>query len=244
MATVETKVVNNALVYYDSRYTNRWLDAIGENVRKYIALAGMPCDDSTTNVTAWTVTETDNGAGNTSVTASQTAGNCMLITTAQNEYDGVSMQLNGEGFDFAAGTQLYFGIRCAASDATQTDFLVGLAEIDTTLTAADTTHALGVGGDGAFFFKLDDSTTITAYGYNGGASANSSALSSVMNTGYHTYEVFFDGTTIYWYYDGTLITSAASTNITAALTPSISFRAGSGAAYTLEVSWIRCIQVR
>ena len=156
----------------------------------------------------------------------------------------MAVQINGEGFDFAANTKLYFGIRCAASEATETDFLVGLAELDTTLTDASGAHALGVGGDGAFFFKLDGSTVITAYGYNGGAEANSSALSSAMDTGYHTYEIYFDGTTIYWYYDGTLITSATSSGITAAMTPSISYRAGSGAARTLEVSWLRCIQVR
>jgi len=240
---ITTKHVNNALVYYDDRYDNRWIDALGENVRKYLPTAGPPRDDTTLNLTEWTVTEVDVGAGDTSVTSSVTAGNWALVTTAQNENDGISsMQLNGETFEFAVGRPCYFGIRCAASDATQSDLLVGLAEIDTTLLAA---HAINVAGDGAFFSKLDAVTTINANAYNGGASTAQVAVSTALDTGYHTYEIYFDGVaTIYYYFDGTLVTSASSSGITAAFTPSIGFLAGEAAAKTLEISWVRCIQVR
>jgi len=242
---IQTKSVNSALVYYDDRYTNRWIDALGENVRKYIPNSGPAADDTTLNLTEWTVTETDVGAGDTSVAASQTAGDLVLITTAQNEYDGVSMQVNGEAFELAAGRPCYFGIRCAASDATQSDLLVGLAEIDTTLTAASAAHAIGVGGDGAFFSKLDAVTAIYANVYNGGSSTAQVAVSTALDTGYHTYEIYFDGVaTIYFYFDGVLVTSAASANVTAAFTPSVSFRAGAAAEKTLAISWVRCIQVR
>jgi hypothetical protein len=47
---IQTTSVNNALVYYDDRYNERWLDAVGVDVVKWqLDRTGIP-DDDTLNI--------------------------------------------------------------------------------------------------------------------------------------------------------------------------------------------------
>lgn len=96
----------------------------------------------------WTVTET--GSGSRAVTAVD--GGALLITNAAADNDRNEFQLPVASFLLAAGKRAFFKSRFKVSDATQSDFLVGLAVVDTTLQGA--TDGAGV-TDGIFFNKDD-----------------------------------------------------------------------------------------
>lgn len=96
----------------------------------------------------WTVTEV--GSGSRALT--DVNGGALLITNAAADNDRNELQKVGEGFLLAAGKKAFFKARVKISDATQSDFLIGLAVTDTTLQGS-------VDGDGVtdgIFFNKDD----------------------------------------------------------------------------------------
>lgn len=96
----------------------------------------------------WTVTEV--GSGSRALT--DVAGGALLITNAAADNDRNELQKVGESFLLAAGKRAFFKARFKVSDATQSDFVIGLAVLDTTLQGS-------VDGDGAtdgIFFSKDD----------------------------------------------------------------------------------------
>jgi len=241
-----TKNLRHSLVYYDEFFPNRWLDAVGPNVRKYILGPGAPCDDATGDPTSWTVTVCeDGGGGDSTVVNAVTAGQMLLLTTDNADYDGVNMQLKGEAFKFAAHQPLYFGIKATISSATQSDLLVGLCETLTALINEDTSHAVAAANvEGVFFVCLDGATTVAAKTYKDGSQTGTADSATAMDTAAHTYEIYWDGTTAYFYLDSVLVTSVAADLPDGDLTPSICFRTGDTAAITMSVEEFRCIQVR
>lgn len=242
---VRSKWIREAQVFYDEEAEFRWLDAAGGNVAKWILKPGVPCDDTTGDPTEFTVTVTEAGAGGDStIVNSAVAGETLLLTTDNAEYDGLNVQLKGEMFKLVAGQPLYFGIKCKISDATQSDLLVGLCETKTDLLKVAVTHGVTAAAvEGAFFLKVDAVTTISAQAYVVGVQTVTANSATAEDTSYHTYELYWDGTTLYWYLDGILVTSAAASLPTVDLTPSINVRAGAAAAKTLRVAWMRAIQI-
>ena len=241
---LHSKQVRGALVYYDD-YQFRWVDAIGKDVIKFLAKPGTPQDDTSTYLpTRYTVTPTSDGAGDSTAVNSLKAGELLLLTTDNFEYDGINLQLKGEAFKLTANLPLYFGIKCKISAATQSDFMVGLCETDTTLFAVDTAHAIAVTAGGIFFSKLDGSTVIAAKTYEAGAETNTANAATAMTTAYHIYEFYWDGTRLEAYMNGTLVALFTADFALADLTPSIAFLTGTTAAITMEVAWMRAIQIR
>lgn len=225
---------DNACGYVDTRYSPvRWLDAWG-SVDKCIVDMYRAAD--------WTVTAT----GTAPVAASLLPDAKILISTqASTDFSGDNMQVLGSRFKFEAGKPLYFGAKLTVSEATQCDLLVGLCGVDTTLTAASSTHALAVGAGGAFFSKIDAVTagyfkTITT------ATEANSAAAFTCDTSAHWYEMYWDGYKLTGYYDGVAVGCFASGVTTEVLTPSICFRKGDTAAgvYTCTVHEFITIAVR
>lgn len=238
---VSTRVVNTTnggrnLVYW-SGHRNRWVDAVGNPgyVAKLIEeFDHTPLDDTTGLPTAWTSTLVQTGTGNSTFTlvdgATSGAG---LITTDDADNDGINMQLKGEAFKFATGSQGYFGIRMTASEATQSDFLVGLTIRDT--------DALGGVTDGVYFRKVDAATAVTCVLEKDSSETASSTLAT-LDTSAHIYEFYWNGTTVTPYVDG-VASTALSTNLPddEFLTPTIHFLSGSAGAKTLTIDWVRAI---
>jgi hypothetical protein len=54
---IQTKVVRNALVWYDDRYDNRWVAAAGSNVLTWDLPVAIPKDDTTNDPSAMVNTE-------------------------------------------------------------------------------------------------------------------------------------------------------------------------------------------
>jgi hypothetical protein len=190
------------------------------------------------------MTVTEAGAGDTTCVNSETAGNSLLITTAANEYDGINLQARGESFKLESGKPLYFGVKVTASHATLCDLLIGLCDLDTTLMAVDTGHAIAIAAGGVFFSKLAGVTTVIAKAIEAGVETASVNAPSALTISATTMEMYWDGTTLYYYIDNVLVTSIASGLPTGDLTFSINFRAGSAAARTLTMGRGAVIQCR
>lgn len=224
------KLTDNAYGYKDDRYGFRWLDAFG-SVQKALI-------DSTWRAGDWTVTAT----GTSPITASVLPDAVALITTAATDFAGDNIQFTGSQFKIEAGKPCYFGAKITVSDATQSDLLVGLCGIDTTLTAASSAHAIDVGASGIFFSKLDGVTSINFKTYATATETNSAAAGT-LDTNAHTYEFYYDGVSLIGYFDGVSVGCFTSLP-TAVLTPSLCFRAGEAVAKTCTIHWIRAVQAR
>ncbi len=235
MASTHSRWINGNLVFYDNT-KQRWLDAIGADVTKYILnTAALPTDDTTGDPTEFTLTAVEAGAGTSTAVL---ADNTLLLTTAANEDDGPSLQLKAEAFDMATGNKTYFGINFQASDATQSDFLVGLCITDTAL--------LGGMTDGAYFECLDGSTDINfVLEKDSTETTSAAAVGTFADTTNVTLEFIFDGTNVDAWVNGTLQTRLVATNIPddEQLTPSIEFLAGEAVAKTMTINWLRVIQI-
>ena len=96
----------------------------------------------------WTVTS----VGVATQALTDINGGAILLTNAAADNDSTQLQKVGESFLLTAGKRTFFKARFKVSDATQSDFLIGLAVLDTTLMGA-------VDGDGVtdgVFFSKDD----------------------------------------------------------------------------------------
>ena len=146
------------------------------------------------------------------------------------------MQVTKEAFKLASGKPCYFGAKFMISDATESDFIVGLCITDTTL--------LGGLTDGVYFRKVDGATDVKFVIEKDSAETESAALLTAVKDTYMTLEFFFDGTNIDAYVNGVLQTRLAMTNLPddEEITPSI-LLTGAAAAKTMTVDWIRAIQI-
>lgn len=230
------QTVKNSAVLVDSSLPWRWVDAFGPDVKKYIPQAGVATASS--ELVGWTATET----GTNTTVNSVSANSLLTLTTGATEFNGYSSQLLGSPFAAVSGNPFYFGGKFTLSEATQSDFLFGLCGVDTTLTAASSAHAVAVSAGGFCFNKIDASTSIYFSIYSAGTAIANIAVGT-MDTDAHTYECYFDGETVFVYFDEVLIGSTNTSIPTSVATPSISVRNGASAAVILECGWMSFIQV-
>ena len=108
-------------------------------------------DFMTYNSGDWTVTTTEAGTGSASEAVTSSAGGALLLTNAAGDNDLDFLQLKGEAFRLSASKKAYFSARFKVSDATQSDFVMGLHITDTT--PLDVT-------DGIFFISADGAATL------------------------------------------------------------------------------------
>lgn len=135
----------------------------------------------------WTITAV--GTGTSALT--DIDGGALLVTNSAADNDGRQHQLVGEGFLLASGKKSVFKARFKISDATQSDLIIGLCVLDTTLLGA--TAGDGV-TDGIFFQKDDGSTTLTAYCQKNTTTGQTSATATTLAD-----DTFL---TVGWYYNG------------------------------------------
>ena len=239
---MKTAKVNDAYVIENETLPKRWLDIFGE-CQKFSLDNGFATDDTTGDPSSFTMTVTEAGAGNTTAVNATSRGDSMLITTAANEYDGINLQLKGEAFKLTSSKPLYFGCKLKVSDATQSDLLIGLAETDTALLAVASAHAADYGtSDVAGFLKLDASTTIATQTVLTGTVTGSANYSTALDTDYTIFELYWNGSTLFYYIDGNEVTSVSGGLPDGDMTPTINFRAGAAAVKTCTIAWWRCFQ--
>lgn len=220
----------NAWALADSRFPRRFYDAWGLVDKEIINLY---------RAADWTVTAT----GTSPVAASLLPDAKILVTTQNVEYAGDNMQILGSRFKLEASKPVYFGAKLTVSNATQSDLLVGLCGVDTTLTAASSSHAVAVSAGGAFFSKLDEVTAGYVKTYTTGTEKNSAAAFT-LDTSAHWYELYWNGSSLEAYFDGVLVAEFGADITTEVLTPSLCFRAGTTTAVTCTVHEFITIAVR
>jgi len=241
MAEMYSKWVGGQLVFYDGTEPQRWVEAFGPDVcafkEEFVKTAFSSADNLAAAKT--TLTETGGGGDSTVALEAGAAGGVLLITTDNADNDGAVIQWLGEAFQLASGKECYFGCKFKISEATQSDFLVGLA-----ITDAEN-DPLGGLTDGIYFRKVDAATTLN-FVLEKNATETATAYGTAIEADtWYTVEFYFDGTAVAWYVNGTEQTAPATTNLPddEFLTPTVQFLTGTTSAITMRVDWVRAFQI-
>lgn len=176
----------------------------------------------------WTVTET--GLATQALTDAD--GGVLLVTNAAADNDASFSQKVGESFLFESGKKLMFKARFKVSDATQSDFVIGLQITDTT--PLDVT-------DGVFFQKDDGDANLDFHVEKDNTATSASAVATVSNDTYLTVGFYYDGDTeIKYYVDDVHKGTSVVTNLPddEVLTVSFGIQNGEAVAKTMSVDYI------
>lgn len=133
----------------------------------------------------WTITTTEAGAGDATEALANVDGGCLLLTNDAADNDCDFLQKIGESFKFEVGKRLYFEARFKVSDATQSDFIMGLQITDTSPLAVT---------DGIFFQKDDGDANLDFHVVKDSTATDSTAIATVANDTFMTVAFYYDGT--------------------------------------------------
>lgn len=188
----------------------------------------------------WVVTTTEAGAGSATEAIGDEAGGVLVLTNAAGDNDLDFLQSTGESFKFVSGKRLMFKARFKVSDATESDFVMGLQITDTT--PLDVT-------DGIFFQKDDGDTNLDFHVEKDGTATSASAIATVADDTYLTVEFYYDGATsgnIDYFVNDALIGSSVITNAPDDEELAISFgiQNGTNAAKSMSIDYIVAAQER
>lgn len=246
MSITMEKSLGGAKVIYNASKKVRWIDVIGETVIKHVLNPGqaVPVDDTTGDPTEYIMTPIEVGTGTSTVVNSEAVAEALLITTAADEYDGVNLQAKNVVFKCEADMPMYFGIKCIADEATENDLLLGMFIKKTDPLNESGSHAVNSGAEGIFFHKIDGGTILTFKTYKDGALTNTANYATAMGIIAAIYEFYWDGTDLKTYIDNIHVATFTTGMPDTELVPTINIRAGSAAARTLSVYWMRAFEIR
>jgi hypothetical protein len=176
----------------------------------------------------WTVTETQAGATQALTNGD---GGLLLLTNSAADDDLNALQKVGASFAFAAGKKLWFEARFKVSDATQSDFVMGLQGTDTT--PLDTS-------DGVFFLKADGSTSVSLVVEASSTATTTSSVATVANDTFVRLGFWYDGdAAVYYFVNGALGGKSVTTNLpTADLRVSFGIQNGEAVAKTMTIDYV------
>jgi hypothetical protein len=176
----------------------------------------------------WTVTAV--GSGTSAI--SNADGGVLLLTNAAADDDSRFLQWTRETFRFAAGKKLWFKARIQVSDATQSDFVLGLQITDTTPLAVT---------DGVYFRKDDGDANLDFVVIKDSTATTATAASTITAATWTELAFYYDGRTkILVYKDDNLIATSAVTNLVddEELTISFGVQNGEAVAKTMSIDYI------
>jgi len=237
-SAVRSRHVQGQLVFYDSQYRHRWLDAIGPNAVKFIEDFGACLYD-----TAWESTVVESGSGSSLILPYSSEGGHAFFTAAGSDNDGIQIQSSNEGFKLTDNDPLYFGVRWAIHGTTgfcSADTVIGLCNKDTTLTGGSTS--------GVFFMTVDAASAVTFVASKASSATSHTILVTGVVDTFYVDEFYWDGSsTIYCWHNGVAQTSHVS-QIPSSQSLAVSISYLNGAAHGenvagLVVDWVRCIQL-
>jgi hypothetical protein len=197
----------------------------------------------------WTITTTEAGAGSASEALTDADGGVLLITNDTADNDADWFQKVGESFKPAIGKQLFFKARFKVSDATQSDWMMGLLITDTAPLAA----AGGGVTDGIFFQKDDGDTNVDFYVQTDTTTGQltNTAVTTCADDTYLTLSFYWDGIQyVKVFKDDVHIYTADLTSTPATylpdteLTISFGIQNGEAAAKTMSVDYVFCAAER
>jgi len=182
----------------------------------------------------WTVTETQ--AGETQA-LTNVDGGVLLLTNSAADNDLNALQKVGESFKFEAGKKLFFKARFAVSDATQSDFVIGLQITDATPLAVT---------DGVYFRKDDGDANLDFVVIKDSTASTATAITTVVAATYITVGFYYNGVDEVVYaastnsLNPTVLGKLAITNLPddEELTVSFGIQNGEAVAKTMSVDYI------
>ncbi len=222
------------LVFWEEGNRQRWVEAIGPNVIKFI-------EDFAGDILAnWTSTSLGATSG---VASYDTEGGAILLYTGGTDGDGYELQ-KLSGFKFTASDPIYFGVRwkiVGTTGAGSSSIFMGLANEDTSLIAST--------NDAVYFDSASSGTSLNFIIESGGTEVSVEALATIVVDTWYTDEFYWDGDdTVTAWHNGTEIGtgSAASIDQTQIMAVSLGWEdeAGHASGTTgLVVDWVRAIQL-
>lgn len=165
-------------------------------------------------------------------------GGNLLLTNAAADNDACFLQKVGESFKFELGKKLFFKARFKVSEATQSDFVVGLQITDTSPLAVT---------DGVFFLKSDASATVDMLVTKNSAITTLASVATIVADTYIVLGFYYDGVSkIRCYVDGTKISDAVVTNMPddEDMTVSFGIQNGDAVARTMTVDYLLAAKER
>ncbi len=190
------------------------------------------------NSADWTITTTEAGAGSATEALTDGDGGILLITNDNADNDNDFFQKLGESFRFAAGKKMWFKARFKVSDATQSDFVIGLQITDTSPLAVT---------DGVYFMKDDGDANLDFHITKDSTSTSATAISTVSNDTYLSVGFHYNGVDEMQYFvDDVKIGTSAVTNLPndEDLTISFGLQNGEAAAKTMSLDYILVVKER
>lgn len=216
-----------------------------------------PASATASDVMAWTAIN-DGGTGTPAF--QDAAGGIFNVVTAAADNDYAAYSSVAENWKFAQGKELWFEARFKLAEATTDDSTWWFGLSDTLTTGgmqADTGGPLA-SYDGALIWKTPEAAlTVNFETSNAGTQNTLSAFATSISDTWHRAGFYFDGdptssgtgTITPFFHDGTSWTKGTAQNITLSgleeMHVVFGVKAGpGGAAETLQVDYIRCVQVR
>ena len=190
-------------------------------------------DFMTYNSGDWTITTTEAGSGNASEALTSQAGGALLITNDDADNDLDFLQLKGESFKLSSSKKAYFSARFKVSDATQSDFVMGLQITDTTPLATT---------DGVFFIKDDGDTNLDFIVEKDSTSTDTTAIHTMEDDTFVTVTWFIDpdASKVFYSVNNAAPVSVVNTNLPddEELTVSFGIQNGEAAAKTMTIDYV------
>lgn len=181
----------------------------------------------------WTITTTEAGGGDATEALADEDGGVLLITNDAADDDADFFQKKGESFKFAAGKKLFFKARFKVSDATQSDFVMGLQITDTTPLAVT---------DGVYFLKSDGSAACTLKLTKNSTTTSSNTIATIVADTYVALGFYYNGVdkVLVYLNDVVIQTMTVLTNLVddEELTISFGIQNGEAVAKTMSVDYI------
>ncbi len=180
----------------------------------------------------WTITTTEAGTGSATEAVTDEDGGVLLITNAAGDNDLDFFNKKGEGFLMETNKQAYFKARINVSDATQSDFVIGLQITDTTMLAVS---------DGIYFQKDDGNADLDFHVTKNGTSTSATAISTVVDATYFTVGFYYNGVdSVTYYVDDVRKGALAVTNLPddEELTVSFGIQNGEAAVKSMSIDYI------
>lgn len=196
-------------------------------------------DDFDTYTAAdWTITTVEAGAGSATEALANEDGGVLLITNDAADNDSDFFQKVGESFRFQVGHRLWFGARLKVSDATESDWVMGLQITDTTPLAVS---------DGVYFRKDDGDTQIDFVVVKDGTATTVTSVGLNVTDTYVVLGFTYDGVgKIVPYVNGAAGAAVAATNLPddEDLTVSFGIQNGAAAAKSMSVDYVYAAKER
>jgi len=183
----------------------------------------------------WTVTEVGDGSGTQALT--DALGGELLLTNSALDNDSIEIQKLGEAYRCANSNQLWYEAKFQVSEATESDFLVGLCITDTTLIVSNPT-------DGIFFSKDDGAVALNFEIRKDGTSTAVDTGVDVSAASWIRAGFYFDGTRVHYFVDGTELGALGGANLPDDEDLCVSFanQNGDGNARTMTIDYYKVVQ--